>query len=185
MTWLVTSWRNLSTSWRTLLRHDVLYKVIENFWLHNEYLTSCDIKKYLWHQDKLFDDNFYVMTYFWHNDELLDIITYFYVMTTCFDIPLTSYCNFDVVMTYMSWRSFDTHDILRYVMMHLLTLWHTLWRDVIIWTSRYSFCNNNIHFDIITYFRLHTFDFMKYFGRHDVLFDVMTYFLMLWRTLMS
>ena len=85
------------------------------------------------------------------------------------------------------WCTFDTHDIFRYVMMPFLMSWHTFWRDVIIFTSRHFFVIMTCFltswhtFDIMTYFWQRAFDFMKYFGRHDVLFDVMTY-LMSWRT---
>ena len=145
----VTSWR---TYWRTLWRHNELF---DAFAVMTNFLTYFLM---LWRI-------FYVMTHFGRHDELYNVMKYFVmtnVLTSCW--TFRHHDELSDVMTYF-WR----HDV-------ILSLWRILtsWRisDVM---TKFS--------DVITCFwchdkllTCHTFDFLIYFGRHDVFFDVMTHF---------
>ena len=85
-----------------------------------------------------------------------------------------------------AWSNFWRHDIcFLYIKMyfpHFLTWWHTF--DVITYflMLRRTFSRHDVLFDIIKYFIYFSRHDVRNFWRYDIIFDIMTYFLMSWHT---
>ena len=169
------------TSWHIFLyhdknsmywRHDALFYIMTNF------LTSWQT---FWCYDELFDMKF--LTF----DQLFDVMTnflmpwfIFYIMTNFLtswhicnvmtnfwrhDEHLTSKCIFDIMTNFLaSWQTFWCHDALFDIMTHFLTSWRTFELNLLLMYFLRIFY-------VMTYFWCH-----GIFGRHDEIFDIMTYY---------